>query len=235
MKKILILLLIILFSGCTKQNIIINDVLSITYNDNKIVENDYADIIESISKIDFYCGKQRDDDFNNAITITTNKDIYKFNISNNYYMEYLNNNNNYCYTKNSDKVKELSESLKKTIEKYNDISYFTIRNEKDYTVEQDATFVKLDKGNNYIIINSIYPLYEFKINQIEIKNEEIKEISLLYSAEVIDKKRNIIIRKEVMKNSDFMITFKNQYGYTVNIVPIINDNNEINFVTEQKK
>ena len=234
MKKILILLLIILFSGCTKQNIIINDVLSITYNDNKIVENDYADIIESISKIDFYCGKQRDDDFNNTITITTNKDIYKFNVSNNYYMEYL-NNNNYCYTKNSDKVKELSESLKKTIEKYNDISYFTIRNEKGYTVEQDATFVKLDKGNNYIIVNSIYPLYEFKINQIEIKNEEIKEISLLYSAEVIDKKRNIIIRKEVMKNSDFMITFKNQYGYTVNIVPIINDNNEINFVTEQKK
>ena len=38
-----------------------------------------------------------------------------------------------------------------------------------------------------------------------------------------------------MKNSDFMITFKNQYGYTINIVPIINDNNEINFVTEQKK
>lgn len=234
MKKVWLLIVILLFTGCTKHNIIINDVISITYNDNSIVNEDFTEIIDDISKIDFYCGKQTNNNYTNTLTITTNQNLYKFDISNNYYMEYQ-DNDKYCHTKDTKKVEELVNKMNNLIDKYSNISYFTIRSELNYEAKPEETFVKLDKSNNYIIINSIYPLYDFKINQVEKDGTDFKEISLLYSAESIDKKRNIIIRKEVLDNPDFKISFRNQYNYFVTILPFINDNNEINFITDIKK
>ena len=234
MKKVWLLIVILLFTGCTKHNIIINDVIAITYNDNSIVNEDFTEIIDDISKIDFYCGKQTNNNYTNTLTITTNQNLYKFDISNNYYMEYQ-DNDKYCHTKDTKKVEELVNKMNNLIDKYSNISYFTIRSELDYEAKPEETFVKLDKSNNYIIINSIYPLYDFKINQVEKDSTDFKEISLLYSAESIDKKRNIIIRKEVLDNPDFKISFRNQYNYFVTILPFTNDNNEINFITDIKK
>ncbi len=235
MKKfILLIITIIILTGCSKHTISINNTISINYNNINIVEDDYNKITTIINNINFYCGKAININ-ENVLTITTNDIIYKFDISSNYYMEYQ-NNNKYCHTKDSEKVKILIDTLNEIVKKYQDISYFTIRNENNYDVQDGDSFIKLDKKNDYIIINSLYPLYNFKINQIELdNNNSFKEIAPLYSIDTIDKQTNIVIRKEILKDPDFKISFKNQYGYLANILPFRNDNNEVNFLTKIEK
>lgn len=145
-------------------------------------------------------------------------------------MTYQNNNNN-CYAKESTKVKEVVDKINNIIDTYEDMSYFTIRTEKNYDVKNEDTYVALDKSSSYIIINSTYPLYDFKINQFE-NNEEV---ALLYSTGTITNKRNIVIRKEVGDEYSFKISFKNQYNVLTTILPLMNENNEINFITDVKK
>lgn len=225
-------MLLFLSTACTKQNLNItpSEILYIKYNNTNINELDYYEIINELNKIKFHCGKAKKNIATSTILLATNQSLYNFNISNSYYMTYQNNNNN-CYTKESTKVKEVVDKINNIIDTYEDMSYFTIRTEKNYDVKNEDTYVALDKSSSYIIINSTYPLYDFKINQFE-NNEEV---ALLYSAGTITNKRNIVIRKEVGDEYSFKISFKNQYNVLTTILPLMNENNEINFITDVKK
>lgn len=235
MKKFVWVIILFLISGCSSKSIEVENPISINYNDNNIVEKDYSKITNIISTMKFSCGKTQNYT-GDILNITTNNMIYKFHISSNYYMEFQ-QNDKYCYTNDTKKVKKLIQTLDEITNSYFDISYFTIRNEVNYEVNEEESFIKLDKNENYIIINSLYALYDFKINQIEYNSSDntYTEIDLLYAINVIEENKNIIIRKEILTTPSFKISFKNQYGYLVTILPFYNEDNNINFATEIKK
>lgn len=97
--------------------------------------------------------------------------------------------------------------------------------------------IKLNKNNDYIVINNSLLINNFKINEIEYnkKANNYIETDLLYSYQQIKNNQAIIIRKEILENPNFIISFTNPYNYLSTILPIINESNEINFITNIDK
>lgn len=225
MKKIIIMItLTLLLTGCNKLEIN-NNITSITYNNHTIDENDYGNILNYLSRITFYCGKKQD--YNDrSLVINTNEEIFNFHLSNNYYMEYQ-KDNKYCYTKNKELVKNLITTLDNLINKYTNINVYNVFYAKDYKENEEDFNIRLDKSNDYIVINTDENISNFKINEIEYIEDNYAEVDLIYSEEVIDK-NNIVIRKNLTDNCNIKISFTNSYGYVVNIIPLLKDNISFN-------
>lgn len=221
MKKIIIMItLTLLLTGCNKLNIN-NNITSITYNNHAIDETDYGNILDYLNSTAFYCGKKQD--YNDrTLVVSTNEEIFNFHLSNNYYMEYQ-KDNKYCYTKNKEVVKNLVTMLDNLINKYIDINAYNVSYIKDYEKNDNDFNIKLDKSNDYIVINISESISNFRINEIEYTDDNYEEIDLIYSEESIDK-NNIIIRKELISNPNIKISFINSYGYTVSIIPELKEN-----------
>ena len=99
MKKKLILVLLFFITGCSSKLNFNNEINRIKYNNNNIYYQDYDTIINDLNSIKWNCVKN-DNNYNESNLIINTKDsIMNFYFSNNYYMEYK-NNNKYCYTKN---------------------------------------------------------------------------------------------------------------------------------------
>lgn len=235
MRKILWIICLLLITGCNKENIIVDKPLSIVYNTINIVENDYNWIIDKLNNLEFNCGKSKNIS-GNLLSVTTNYKIYKFHISSNYYMEFK-KNDKYCYTKDTEKVNDLLNNLEKLNQKYRDITFYNIRTEQNYDDKEKDIIIKLDRENDFTIINSIYPLNNFKINEIEYDNENqsYTETDLIYSNDILETNNDIIIRKQILHNPNFKISFTTQYNYLVTILPILNENNEVNYITNIEK
>lgn len=232
MKKYLFFTIIFLLMGCRSQNISIENPISISYNDYTIIENDYDTITNLLSQLKFSCGKKQN--YNtNLLTITDQNTIYHFHISHNYYMEFQ-ENNKYCYTKDSQQVENLVNELNNLIKKYQNTNFLTLNSSTSYESNDDDTYIKLDKVNQYITLSSELPIYNLKINEIEYDKEELsyKEINLLYSIESIEANKKIVIRKNVVDEATFKISFETPYNYQVNIIPVLNAQQEIRFQTE---
>ena len=81
----------------------------------------------------------------------------------------------------------------------------------------------LDKTSNYIIINFGKKVMNFKINEIEEENGKFSDIDLLYSMDSVNEGK-VIIRKSIdMSIPDIRISFENEYGYSISIIPIYDD------------
>lgn len=225
MKKIIIMItLTLLLTGCNKLEIN-NNITSITYNNHTIDENDYGNILNYLNRTTFYCGKKQD--YNDrSLVINTNEEIFNFHLSNNYYMEYQ-KDNKYCYTKNKELVKNLITTLDNLINKYTNINVYNVFYAKDYKENDEDFNIRLDKSNDYIVINTDENISNFKINEIEYIEDNYAEVDLIYSEEVIDK-NNIVIRKNLTDNCNIKISFTNSYGYVVNIIPLLKDNISFN-------
>ena len=211
MKKF-ILLTVLLLTGCT-SNMNIKNVLSMKYNNTIILEKEYDEIIKILTKINFSCGKKKYDDFN-LLTLTTNDNIYNINISTDHKIEYK-ENNQYCNAE-EEIVENLNNYLKDIEFKYNNESFYNLEYITEYNENNKDYIIKLDKNNSYLVINSIYDLYNFKIN--EINNNE--EVNLLYSKDIINKGK-ILIRKKDINN--IKISFETEYNYIITIIPEINN------------
>lgn len=235
MKKIIYLIIIGILCGCSSKKINVENPISIVYNDYNLVEKDYDSIVNMLNEINFSCGKKQSYE-GNVLTITTDTNFYQFHISNNYYMEFQ-KNDKYCYTKETEKVKNMFNFLNQKLNEYTDLSFFTIYSEINYINNNNDMIIKLDKNDNFIIINTTLPIKNFKINEIEYdkKTNNYIETDLLYSYEQIKNNQTIIIRKEILQKPNFIISFINTYNYFVTILPIINENNEINFITNIDK
>ena len=103
---------------------------------------------------------------------------------------------------------------------YNNDSFYTITYTNNYEDNSNDEIIKIDKNDNYIIINSMYDLYNFSINEIKVNNNEYEEIDLIYNKDFINK-NNIIIRKDDFTN--IKISFSTKYNYIVNIIPYLED------------
>ena len=232
MKKYLFFTIIFILTGCGSKNILFEDIISISYQNNIIIENDYKSIAGLLSEIKFSCGKKQN--YNDkTLTITDQNSIYHFFISHNYYMEFE-KNNKYCYTKDNEQTKKLVNELDNIIAKYQNIDFFTLSNENDYNYNNEDIYVKLEKANQYIILSSQLPIYNFKINEIEYDNntDSYKEINLLHSIDEIIPNRKVVIRKDILTETNFKISFETPYNYQVNIIPTLNNEQIVEFQTQ---
>ena len=125
MKKKLILVLLFFITGCSSKLNFNNEINRIKYNNNNIYYQDYDTIINDLNSINWNCVKN-DNNYNESNLIINTKDsIMNFYFSNNYYMEYK-NNNKYCYTKNKKVVKKLKNNLDNLINKYKNTDFIKL-------------------------------------------------------------------------------------------------------------
>ena len=221
MKKILILILLFFITGCSSKLNINNEINSIKYNNNNIYYQDYDTIINDLNSIKWNCVKN-DNNYNESNLIINTKDsIINFYFSNNYYMEYK-NNNKYCYTKNKKVVKKLKNNLDNLINKYKNTNFIELELVDNYDYDEKEAIIKLNKSNSYLVLDVNEDIYNFKIHQIEKNNGAIQEIDLLYDSEFIDKKILIRIYKNNINN--YKINFKNKYNYDFEIFLNYNEN-----------
>ena len=211
MKKTLILILLLL-TGCT-QNMNIQNVISMKYNNTIILEKDYSKIIDYLNKINYSCGKKKYNN-SNLLILTTNEHIYNIYISADHKIEYQ-YNDVFC-TANEEIVESLNNYLKDIEFKYSNDSFYSLEYINEYNEKNDDFIIKLDKNNSYLIVNSTYDLYNFKINELD----NNIEVDLLYSKDVI-KKGKILIRKKDINN--IKISFETEYNYIITIIPEINN------------
>lgn len=221
MKKILILILLIFITGCSSKLNINNEINSIKYNNNNIYYQDYNIIINDLNSIKWNCVKN-DNNYNESNLIINTKDsIINFYFSNNYYMEYK-NNNKYCYTKNKKVVKKLKNNLDNLINKYKNTNFIELELVDNYDYDEKEAIIKLNKSNSYLVLDANEDIYNFKIHQIEKNNGAIQEIDLLYDSEFIDNK--ILIRIDKNNINNYKINFKNKYNYDFEIFLNYNEN-----------
>lgn len=216
MKKTVIIIALLLITGCSQKININEEIINITYNQNNILANDYPNVLKTLGKIDFYCGKEKQ--YNNKLlSISTTSSVINFTLSNNYYMEYE-KDNKYCYTKDKEKVKNLVFLLEETVKRYTSSDFFSIESLNNYQENNEEINIRLDKGNEYVVIKLNEKITYFKINEIEFRDDHFEEINLIYNKEIIDS-NTIVIRKKVEKIPKYKISFTNKYGYIFNIIP----------------
>ena len=103
------------------------------------------------------------------------------------------------------------------------MNFYTMAYMKNYEANSDEKSILLDKTSNYIIINFGKKVMNFKINEIEEENGKFSDIDLLYSMDSVNEGK-VIIRKSIdMSIPDIRISFENEYGYSISIIPIYDD------------
>ena len=210
MNKLLIFLCIFLICGCQKSLEINGKITEIKYNDVLIAESDFESIEKLINKS---YDKNEEKDLANKLTIKTNKDIYYFSLS----------DDEIKYGGKVAKNTELNNYLRDLTDKYTNMNFYTIDYMKNYEANSDEKSILLDKTSNYIIINFGKKVMNFKINEIEEENGKFSDIDLLYSMDSVNEGK-VIIRKSIdMSIPDIRISFENEYGYSISIIPIYDD------------
>lgn len=211
MKKILLLTIIILtLTGCTTKVKLEGKITEIKYNDVTILEEDYNNI-KKLLNTSFSNNKGKN--LENELTIKTQKDIYYYKVSD----EQISYNGKYAENK------KLGKYLKTLQEKYYNTKFYDINYEKNYKKNADDININLDKTSNYIIIKIKGQIKNFKINEIEYKDNTYKDIDLLYEEKLISN-QTIAIRKSInIENPDIRISFSNPYNYNISIIPTYQD------------
>jgi len=220
MKKILLILIILTLTGCTTKVTLEGEITEIKYNDTTIQKNDYKKVKELLNT-EF--GKGNGEELPNQLTIKTKKDIYYYKVSDNYV------SHEGKYAKN----KKLGKYLNTLKNKYHDTKFYNISYDNKHEKNEDDINISLDKTSNYIIIKIKNQIKNFKINEIEYQEDTYKDIDLIYEEKLINN-QNIAIRKSISYSKpDIRISFSNEYGYNVSIIPTYEDG-EIKFKTNYK-
>ena len=219
MKKLMIILCIFLFCGCSKTLDIQGKITEIKYNDVFINKDDFDDIKKLIN---MNYDKSEDKDLSNKLTIKTTDDIYYFSLND----EELKYDGKVAY---NDKLNSYLQSL---TDKYTNMDFYTIDYMKNYEANSNDHTILLDKTSNYIVINFGEKVSNFKINEIEQANDKFVDVNLVYEENSIDE-GTVIIRKSVSYDvPDIRISFENKYGYVVSIIPTYNkDKDAVEFKT----
>lgn len=220
MRKILLILLILTLTGCTTKINLDGEITEIKYGDITIQSKDYKNIKKLLNtKFNNTLKK----DLKNQLTIKTKKDIYYYKISDNYV----------CYEGKCAENKKLGKYLKKLKEKYYDTKFYDISYDNTHEKNDNDINIALDKTSNYILIKIKNQIKNFKINEIEYNENTYKDIDLLYEEKLISN-QTIAIRKSISYTEpDIRISFSNEYGYNISIIPIY-ENGKLKFDTNYK-
>ena len=220
MRRWIILLCVFLLCGCDKTLDIHGKITEIKYNNIYIDEDDFSKVKKLINTS---YNKSEDKDLANKLTIKTTDDIYYFSLS----------NEEVKYGGKVASNTKLNSYLQDLTKKYTDKNFYTIDYMKNYEANNDEETILLDKTSNYIVINFGKKVSNLKINEIEINDDKYVDTNLIYSLEDVNKDK-VIIRKSInYDNPDIRISFENEYGYVVSIIPIYN-NDMVEFKTTFK-
>ncbi len=214
MRKIFVLLCILLICGCSQTLNIQGKITEMKYNNIFIDNNDFESVKDLIN---LTYDKNDTRDFSNKLTVKTTDDIYYFSLSD----DEIKYGNKVAY---NDK---LNKYLQKLVAKYTDMGFYTIDYMKNYESNSDDETILLDKTSNYIVINFGEKVRNFKINEIEQVDDKYVDVNLVYDKDSFNESK-IIIRKSInYETPDIRISFENQYGYVVSIIPMYNKDKDI--------
>jgi len=229
MKPLIIIIILLSITGCGQKLTINSEIINMNYYNYQIQTEDYSEIINTIEESTFYCDKKKNN-YNNFLTISTTNSIITFSILGENKLEY-HQNNKYCYSEEGEKLISLLNSI---TQKYTSDQFYTAQFIENYEENNEDLNIRLDKSSEYVVISLNEYISDFRINEVEIKDNNFEEINLIYSQQSISQ-NTIVIRKEITSFPTFKITFTNKYGYTFNIIPIYNDiTKQVEFNSEIK-
>ncbi len=190
-------------TGCNKElTLNLNNVSSIVYDEIKIQNSDFEDIIDKINNEPFYDLYNLDVKGKNLI-INSNEYVYNFEILDNFIIYKKDNAKHYTKSKN------INEFIKKTISKYIDTNFFNIELKVNYNINDSDYLIKMDDSNHFIILNTKLNIYDFKISNKDYASNLENKI------DKIDSFKTICI--ETNRYDDILISFLNPYDYKITI------------------
>lgn len=220
MRRFIVLLCVFLLCGCEKTLDINGEITEIKYNNIYIDENDFNKVKKLINSSYI---KNEDKDLANKLTIKTTDNIYYFSLS----------DDELQYGEKVASNTKLNKYLQDLTKKYTDKNFYTIDYMKNYEASNDEETILLDKTSNYIVINFGKKVSNLKINEIEVNDDKYVDTNLIYSLKDVNKDK-VIIRKSInYEHPDIRISFENEYGYVVSIIPIYK-NDMVEFKTSFK-
>ena len=219
MRKLIIFLFVLLFTGCGVKPNIEGNILEVKYNNIYLVSSDYNKVKDMVSNHTYLNEEKK---LQNSLIIKTDKDIYNFKLADDYI----------SYNGKMTKDSKINKYLQDLTKKYQDRDFYEINYVKDFD-KANSEIISLDKTSNYIIIKLNRKVTNFKINEISSSGDDFNDVDLLYSKENVNKE--VIIRKSIdYKVPDIRISFTNEYGFRFSIIPRYNDD-RLEFVTTIKQ
>lgn len=219
MRKLIIFLFVLLFTGCGVKPNIEGNILEVKYNNIYLVSSDYNKVKDMVSNHTYLNEEKR---LQNSLIIKTDKDIYNFKLADDYI----------SYNGKMTKDSKINKYLQDLTKKYQDRDFYEINYVKEFD-KANSEIISLDKTSNYIIIKFNRKVTNFRINEISSSGDDFSDVDLLYSKENVNKE--VIIRKSIdYKVPDIRISFTNEYGFRFSIIPRYNDD-RLEFVTTIKQ
>lgn len=219
-KRITILIILLLFAtGCTiNTKLKENEIITIKDNSIVLLSKDYKQLLQHINHLSF-SKREENIKVNNTLTITSKDNIHIFQISKDHKIKYQVGKNIY-YSNNQKTIKKIQTLLANLKKEYLKRDFFQISELKKYEEKKNDLIIKIDNVSQYFSLTSTQEIKQFQIHKVEWKNNQYHDIDLIYENKKITKGKRIVIRMNPQKDYyRYRISFTNEYGLTVSIIP----------------
>ncbi len=224
MKKKIIIMILILITGCNKP--IEGNITSLKIDGTEINEKDYEDLVENFNKLNF-SKIEVSHDSNHQLLLMTDSGIIEYNISDKV-IEMKKEGITY-YSKNISTINKINDIIKKLSTDYTEDEFYKIELVDKYEINKNDFYHEIDTIDQYFIIKSDVEIEKFIINKTELIDNEYVDIEPLLTEKNINKNEDIVIRVNITKDYfTYKFTLVNEYNKVVEIIPYYDNDKEKN-------